>query len=259
MRTPGKVRQDGDVDEMQPGRIILLNGTSSSRKTTVANQLLLLLDPPHFHLAVDVINAMRAKQKTLDLTSTELATALRQTRAGFHRAVAGMAAAGNNVVMDHLLSEPWRLQDCLEVLAPFDVTFVGVRCSPEELTRREMQRGDRQVGTAAAQYSDVYAHADYDIEVDTEAFSPAECAQQIQDALTRASTVKAFDRLRRRCRSNRNTRTIGIRGPIESPTHSSAARCVVGTGYRSHSCDRRQLVAGRRALVAHVEIVASNR
>ncbi|WP_425303565.1 phosphotransferase-like protein [Nocardia wallacei] len=30
-----------------------------------------------------------------------------------HRAVAAMASAGNDIVMDHVLSEPWRLRDCL--------------------------------------------------------------------------------------------------------------------------------------------------
>jgi hypothetical protein len=35
----------------RPGRIILLNETSSSGKTSIAEELLLILDPPHFHMA----------------------------------------------------------------------------------------------------------------------------------------------------------------------------------------------------------------
>jgi len=115
----------------RPGRIVLLDDTSSSGKTSISACLLELLDPPHFHMAVDAIHAMRAKGKTRELASDELPAVLRRTRAGFHRAVAGMAAAGNDVVMDHVLSEAWRLQDCLELFAPFEVTFAAVRCPLE--------------------------------------------------------------------------------------------------------------------------------
>jgi chloramphenicol 3-O-phosphotransferase len=91
------------------GQIIFLNGASSSGKSSIARQLLLMLDPPHFHMSVDAINSMRVKQKTRELDDAALAAVLTRTRAGFHRAVAGLAEAGNDVVMDHVLSEPWRL------------------------------------------------------------------------------------------------------------------------------------------------------
>jgi chloramphenicol 3-O phosphotransferase len=133
------------------GQIIFLNGTSSSGKSSIAGQLLRMLDPPHFHMSVDAINSMRAKQKTRELDDAELEAVLARTRAGFHRAVAGMAEAGNDVIADHVLSEPWRLRDCLEVMADYRVVFVGVRCSPAELERRERERGDRPPGVALAQ------------------------------------------------------------------------------------------------------------
>ncbi len=90
------------------GRVIFLNGTSSSGKSSIAEQLLLVLDTPYFHLSVDAISGLRAVERTLELDGPEQAAVLRRTRAGFHRAVAGMAQAGNDVVVDHVLSEPWR-------------------------------------------------------------------------------------------------------------------------------------------------------
>jgi chloramphenicol 3-O phosphotransferase len=120
------------VPPHSPGRIVLLNGASSSGKTSIAEQLLLMLDPPHFHMSVDAINGMRARAKTVVLNPAELAEVLARTRAGFHRAVAGMAQAGNNVVADYVFSERWRLLDCLAVMAGLEVVFVGVRCSPGE-------------------------------------------------------------------------------------------------------------------------------
>jgi chloramphenicol 3-O phosphotransferase len=179
-----------------PGRIIFLNGTSSSGKTSIAEQLLEVLEQPWFHLPVDAINAMRAKRRTMELSQAGLDAVLARTRAGYHRAVAGMAAAGNNVVMDYVLSERWRLLDCLSVLADFEVVFVGVRCAPAELARRERLRGDREPGLAQAQQELVRAHGRYDIECDTTTTSPLDCALTIRDFLARPDPPTAFDELR---------------------------------------------------------------
>ncbi|NKE58199.1 AAA family ATPase [Lentzea sp. PSKA42] len=180
--------------------IIFLNGTSSSGKSSIASELLRVLDTPYFHLSVDAIGALRAVERTLELDGPELADVLRRTRAGFHRAVAGMAQAGNDVVVDHVLSEPWRLQDCLDVWEGLDVVFVGVHCPPDELERREKARGDRVPGQAAAQLPFVHQHGLYDFECDTSTSSPRECALAIRGFLVQATGKRAFDELRGRTR-----------------------------------------------------------
>lgn len=138
---------------------------------------------------------MRTKRS---LTEEDLDTALRRTRMGFHRSIAAMAEVGNDVVVDHVLSEPWRLIDCLTVLRPEDVLFVGVRCSPAELARREEARGDRPSGLAALQYGLVHEHGDYDFECDTSTASARECAELIKEFLPRRPAPTAFARLRAR-------------------------------------------------------------
>ncbi|MER7056067.1 MULTISPECIES: AAA family ATPase [unclassified Streptomyces] len=181
---------------MASGRIIFLNGTSSSGKSSIARELLAVLDDGvFFHMAVDTFNAMRSKR---DLGADELDAALRRTRMGFHRSIAAMAEAGNDIVVDHVLSEPWRLLDCLTLLPAEDVLFVGVHCPLDELTRRELARGDRPSGLAAHQYERVHSHGDYDLECDTGTASPRECAQRIRDFLPHRPTPTAFTRLRLR-------------------------------------------------------------
>ncbi|MFD6418373.1 chloramphenicol phosphotransferase CPT family protein [Streptomyces sp. NPDC060194] len=174
--------------------LVLLNGTSSSGKSSIAAELAGHLPAPVFRLAVD--DFLRMARWPDDATLDELAAPLRRMRAGFHRAVAGMAAAGNAVVVDHVLSEPWRLSDCLDVLPAADVFFVGVRCSLDEVVRREAARGDRESGIAAAQFPVVHAHGLYDLTVDTTATSPAACARRIADGLSRRPRPTAFERLR---------------------------------------------------------------
>ncbi|MFE9552514.1 chloramphenicol phosphotransferase CPT family protein [Streptomyces sp. NPDC006703] len=182
---------------MTSGRIIFLNGTSSSGKSSIARELLDVLDDGvFFHLAVDSFNAMRSSKR--ELGAEELDAALRRTRMGFHRSIAAMAEVGNDIVVDHVLSEPWRLLDCLTVLPPEDVLFVGVHCQPDELARRELARGDRPPGLAAHQYELVHVHEDYDLECETSTAGSRECAQRIKEFLPHRPSPTAFTRLRRR-------------------------------------------------------------
>ncbi|MFC8346913.1 chloramphenicol phosphotransferase CPT family protein [Streptomyces sp. NPDC057280] len=183
------------LDSVPPrqGLVIFLNGTSSSGKSSIAAELLRVLDEPYFHLPVDAFHAMRS---SAPVPPEELGTVLHRTWQGFHRAVAGMAAAGNNVVVDHVLSAGWRLRDCLSLFVPQDVVLVGVHCPPEELERRERERGDRPAGLAARQLEQVHSHGVYDIECDTSRATPLECALHIRDFLPGRPTPTAFERLR---------------------------------------------------------------
>jgi AbrB family looped-hinge helix DNA binding protein len=73
---------------------------------------------------------MRSTEHTRVLDEGELDAMLRRTRLGYHRAVAAVASVGNDVIMDYPLSEPWRLDDLLDVLEGYDVTAVDVQCHP---------------------------------------------------------------------------------------------------------------------------------
>lgn len=108
---------------------------------------------------------------------------------GFHRAVAGFAAAGNNVVMDHLLGEQWRVQDIVTVFADYDLVLVAVHCGLDELRRREQARNNRVTGRAESQLASIHAHLHYDIEIDTSAMSPQECAATIADSMRAISRL----------------------------------------------------------------------
>jgi chloramphenicol 3-O phosphotransferase len=179
------------------GRIILLNGASSSGKSSIGRALLPLLPDPWFLVPVDAIGAMRSTVHARVLDDPEISEMLGRTRLGYHRTVAALASAGNDVIMDYPLSEQWRMADLLETLAGYDVTLVEVRCAEVELDRRERVRGDRPVGLARSQAT-VYAHAEFDIVVDTTSTSAGECAMEIVNALGAVPSLKAFDRLRHR-------------------------------------------------------------
>lgn len=104
------------------GRIILLNGASSSGKSSIGRALLPLLPDPWFPVPVDAISGMRSTVQARVLDEAGVQKLLRRTCRGYHRAVAALASVGNDVIMDYPLSEPWRLHDLLEVLNGYDVT-----------------------------------------------------------------------------------------------------------------------------------------
>ncbi len=175
-----------------PGQIVILNGTSSSGKSSIAASLQLQLDQPYFHFAIDRFRLMGAGK---NWSADEFAVVLQRTIMGFHRAVAGFAAAGNNVIVDYVMGERWRLADCVATFAPFDVVLVGLQCPLEELERRERERGNRPIGLAAFQFPIVHDNMRYDIELDTLENDPAACAAQIKAFLAQAPTPRSLPTL----------------------------------------------------------------
>lgn len=172
-------RQPAEVD--QPARIVLLNGPSSSGKSTVGRAMLPLLEVPWFLVPVDLISGMRSTVQKHELDEAGVQEVLRRTRLGYHRTIAALASAGNDVIMDYPLSEAWRLTDLLNVLDGYDVTLVDVPCANSELARRERSRGDRPVGLAVSQR--VFDHGDCDLAIDTTETSAHKCAEAIVGSL----------------------------------------------------------------------------
>lgn len=203
---------------MTAGRIILLNGASSSGKSSLARELLEVFDERWFHMPVDAFHAMRARK---DLPRLELEALFRRTRQGYHGAVAGMVQAGNSVVADHVLSEPWRLADILEQWGGMDVVMVGLHCPLDELNRREKARRDREPGTAESQFHVVHVGVEYDCEVDTS----AEGALEIGTAGCSASARRSSGSLVR-------TTDSGL-APTKAAAMASTAACTAAIKFDS--------------------------
>ena len=112
---------------------------------------------------------------------------------GFHRCIAALAGAGNSLIVEHVIEFQSWLDDCVRLLAPFDVFFVGVHCPLVELERRERERGNRAIGEGRSHLLDgVHTWSAYDFEVDTSVHTPAENARLIQAALANKPNPSAF-------------------------------------------------------------------
>ena len=84
---------------------------------------------------------------------------------GFHRSIPAFAAAGNNLIVEHIIEFELWLTDLRVLLKGYDVFMVGVHCPPEELQRREKLRGDRAPGEAL-HHLRTHGFCRYDLEID---------------------------------------------------------------------------------------------
>ncbi len=88
---------------------------------------------------------------------------------------------GFNLVIDHVLIDPTLRKQARDTLV--DAFWVGVMCDVDELVRREAARGDRHVGFASGTSAVVHREMNYDLVVDSTATSSEQLARDIYDAV----------------------------------------------------------------------------
>lgn len=170
------------------GNVIVLNGASSSGKTTLARKLQAELDTPFMLFSSDLLVDAEALPARRDPAGPFNWVAEMRPRFfdGFHRSIPAFAAAGNNLIVDHIIEySEWRRQ-LADLLAGFDVFLVGVVCDLAELERREQARGDRSIGEARSHLVEHRIHelGPYDLTVDTTAGVTDSAVRAVVDAWT---------------------------------------------------------------------------
>jgi len=174
-----------------PRRLVLLHGTSSSGKPTVARAIQRLSDEPWVYLGIDTFwNAVderwmehgaRAVDGFLWTTDATIVPgpAGRRLAAGMRAAVAALAKAGNDVLVDDVFLDHAWLDDWRRLLVDLEWVLVGVLAPLHVLEEREAARGNRIAGEARAQVGVIHQGIQYDLTVDTSQLSPEEAARVI--------------------------------------------------------------------------------
>jgi chloramphenicol 3-O phosphotransferase len=168
---------------MTTGKIILINGASSSGKSSIVKALQELISEPYLDAGIDKFIWMLPK-RYLDRPLWDdvlgLATQAGQTghrlMSGMHQAIAALSQAGDNVIADHVLVEARWVRECADLFANLPAYLIGVRCPLSILEEREKSRSDRTLVQARAQFDLVHAHGLYDLEVDSHLSSLQDCA-----------------------------------------------------------------------------------
>ncbi len=100
-----------------------------------------------------------------------------------YKSMAAYLERGLNVIADEVFwSKEW-LVESLKVFAPYRCYYIGVFCEDSEISRREIERGDRYCGWARG--SQIYSHqyAKYDLSIDSTRRTPAEGAEFLAEYL----------------------------------------------------------------------------
>ena len=174
---------------MEKGKIIFLNGVSSSGKTTLAKELQERLPETFYLLNCDTFAFEMTPKKNRN-DAAKIVKAL----SAMHYTAKMFSDMGLNTIVDHVLFKPYEtmLDECVELFHEYPVLFVHVVCPIEELRRREKERGDRQIGHAENQLTELIPQDTYDITVDT---TKEECADEIIEALNCPDKFTAFKTL----------------------------------------------------------------
>jgi len=173
------------------GRIIFLHGASSSGKSTLAKRLQAALDEPFLHVSSDhLVDAGLLPERRDQGGSFDWWHQIRpRFFAGFHRCLAALADAGNDLIVDHIIEfASWR-RDLAVLLAGMDVYLIGVHCDLDELERRERERGDRRPGEGRThvEIDCIHTFGPYDLDVATTAGVTADLVKSVLTAWRRRS------------------------------------------------------------------------
>ena len=188
---------------MEKGKIIFINGVSSTGKTTLSKTLQRHLTEPYYWLNVDqfiLFTDMKQNPVTYFHEGKDPVSL-------YPHIIKLYSDLGVNVIADVAFMK-WQgpilflaeetMEKCIEMLHEYPLLYVHVTCPPKELLRRHKERRNRgrelNVNQSESQLVGD-THGIYDITVDTFEKTIEECAEGIIKLLERPEKFTAFKKL----------------------------------------------------------------
>lgn len=164
---------------MQKGRIIFLNGVTSSGKTSIVEALQNQEEIFFYVIANDLFQEMVGEnylRKNYWKYLSEVIIMMYHTAKLY-------SDMGKNVLVDGILTEREEIKphyrQLLEILKDNPLDIVEVFCPLEICRQRNIIRGDRYETQSQEQYDLMAGNIKYSTRVDTSIYSPEECAKKI--------------------------------------------------------------------------------
>ena len=192
-----------------PGQVVILNGAPRSGKSTIAAAIQATFPGTWVNLGVDAARATTppALQPGIGLRPGEgdhpAAGSVPLLYAALWESVAAQARLGLNVVVDVGLYDTAVAADAARRLDGIPVLFVGVRCPVETIMQRRRLAPEYVSAPEGAPVPEavlswqhqVHARWTYDLDVDTAAQTPDQCAAAIRRRLDDEPPADRFARI----------------------------------------------------------------
>ena len=168
---------------MQKGKIIFLNGVTSSGKTSIVEALQERRDQFFYVVANDLFQEMVGEQYLEENYWKYLSEVIILM---YHTAKL-YSDMGKNVLIDGILVERDEIkphyEQLTEIMKDSPLSIVEVYCPLDICRQRNIERGDRYESQSDEQAELMSKDIKYAMRVDTSKNSPAECAEQIVKTL----------------------------------------------------------------------------
>jgi chloramphenicol 3-O phosphotransferase len=161
-------------------RVILLNGPSSSGKSTLSRALQGMLaekyDARYAIISIDDFMKLATDETIYEDDVYEISGDM---------CMAALAALETSagVIIDHVITSERIFSQLMDVLGQAGVHLVHVACPLNVLLQREHARGNRCQGTAEASFTYLFPKDGYELTVDTSVMPTGACAAAICTAL----------------------------------------------------------------------------
>jgi chloramphenicol 3-O phosphotransferase len=169
---------------------MLLNGSPSAGKSTLAAAVQAVADRPIFHRSLDhFLDGYQPRWRTAEYALFD------KVMTGYIGSLAALARAGCDVVAEAVII-PERVALYREALVDVPVLLVGVRCALEVAKAREEARADRTKVDLDVPWFESVHQVPYDAEVDTTHDPlPEAVATEIVHLFETPPQTRAFARL----------------------------------------------------------------
>ena len=169
---------------MVKGKVIFLNGVTSTGKTTISKCIQDIADENYYHMSCDMFQQM-ISNKFLSINYWEY---LSEGTFLMYKTAKMMSDNGINVIIDGMLLEMPEFKNkynksnyelMKSILDDSNLFIVEVYCPLDECRKRNMIRGDRNENQSIEQNELIAKNFPYNIIVNTQNSSAIDCAKNI--------------------------------------------------------------------------------
>lgn len=161
-------------------QIILLNGPSSSGKSTLSKALQGLIEEKRKEtyaiISIDDFMKISTEETIYEDDVFEISGDM---------CVGALESLKNSpgVIIDHVITSERIFCQLTQMLGEHRIHFVRVTCPLKVLLQRERARKNRCLGSAKSSYTYLFPKKGYDLTVDTSVMTPSDCAASIYNSL----------------------------------------------------------------------------